>query len=597
MRELQEIDGTVLDGAGIDVVGGKAANLGALIRAGFPVPPGFCVTTDAYRRVADPELLATLEPTRARDALLATEIPDDLGAEIREAYERLGENVPVAVRSSATAEDLPFASFAGQQDTFLNVIGSDEVVDAVRRCWASLWTDRAVSYRESNGIDHRSVYLAVVVQRMVDSAVSGVMFTANPVTGKRRQVVIDASPGLGEAIVSGAVNPDHFVLDGDAIVERNLGDKKLAIRSRPGGGTVQVPGQVAGQVDAQPCLTDEQLRELARMGMAVEDLYGTPQDTEWAIDDDGALHLTQARPITTLFPLPDRPSPDPVPLHVYFCFSLAQGLERPITPLGRSAFREISTSVFSIIIGNPRSTSFVEAGERIFFDFTTIMRSRVGRKVATTLLGLMEARTAEVLTGLSDDPRLSITQPSPWPSIKRMARLSWQFRIPVRFLRALISPERAVADTLALEQQMRSRAAELSVEQALRQCVVPFLPKIAPVPLAGFAMLGLAGKLVRTEPGELQTILRGLPNNVTTEMDLALWHLAQEIRTDPQATKQVEDGKRPPQLDAFLTRWGHRAVAEIDLGVPRWSDDPTHIVGVLRNYLRLNDDKLAPDAM
>jgi pyruvate,water dikinase len=178
-----------------------------------------------------------------------------------------------------------------------------------------------------------------------------------------------------------------------------------------------------------------------------------------------------------------------------------------------------------------------------------------------------------------------------------MARLSWQFRIPLRFLRALVSPERAVADTLALEQQMRSRAAGLSVEEALRQCVVPFLPKIAPVPLAGFAMLGLAGKLVRTEPGELQTILRGLPNNVTTEMDLALWRLGQEIRKDPNARKQLEAGQRPPQLDAFLDRWGHRAVAEIDLGVPRWSDDPTHIIGVLRNYLRLDDDKLAPDAM
>jgi pyruvate,water dikinase len=593
VRELREIDGTVPDVAGLDVVGGKAANLGALIGAGFPVPPGFCVTTAAYRRVADPELLATLEPDRAREALLATQIPDDLAAEIRAAYERLGPNVPVAVRSSATAEDLPFASFAGQQDTFLNVIGAADVLDAVRRCWASLWTDRAVSYRASNGIDHRTVYLAVVVQRMVDSAVSGVMFTANPVTGKRRQVVIDASPGLGEAVVSGAVNPDHFVLDGDTIVERSLGDKKLAIRSRPGGGTEQL----AGEADDQPCLTDEQLRELARLGMAVEDHYGTPQDTEWAIDADGALHLTQARPITTLFPLPDRPSHDPVPLHVYFCFSLAQGLERPITPLGRSAFREISTSVFRIIIGNPRSTSFVEAGERIFFDFTNIMRSRVGRNVATTLLGLMEARTAEVLISLSDDPRLSITQPSPWPSIKRMARLSWQFRIPLRFLRALVSPERAVADTLALEQQMRSRAAGLSVEEALRQCVVPFLPKIAPVPLAGFAMLGLAGKLVRTEPGELQTILRGLPNNVTTEMDLALWRLGQEIRKDPNARKQLEAGQRPPQLDAFLDRWGHRAVAEIDLGVPRWSDDPTHIIGVLRNYLRLDDDKLAPDAM
>ncbi len=328
------IDFSSIDGTMLTVVGGKAANLGELTRAGLPVPQGFCVTTDAYRAVAQADELASTTPENARRTLLETAVPQEIRDAIVAGYRGLGDSVPVAVRSSATAEDLPFASFAGQQDTFINVVGEDAVVDAVRRCWASLWTDRAVSYRETNGIDHTTTYLAVVVQRMVQSAVSGVMFTANPVTGNRDQIVIDASQGLGEAVVSGAVNPDHFVVDGGEIVEKRMGDKKFVIRSLSGGGTEHVEvGENEG-----PCLTDEQIHALADLGRKVQQHYDSPQDTEWAIGPDGELHITQSRPITTLFPLPDNNPAD----HVYFCFSLAQGLERPITPMGRAAFREIS---------------------------------------------------------------------------------------------------------------------------------------------------------------------------------------------------------------------------------------------------------------
>ena len=234
----------------LPIVGGKAANLGEMIHAGLPVPPGFCITTTAYALVAegsqietilaevvtadpnDTEHLAKLA-TAARDRLLAAPIPTRIEEAITKAYLMLGDGecVPVAVRSSATAEDLPFASFAGQQETYLNIIGTDELIIAVRRCWASLWTDRAVSYRARNSIDQRRVRLAVAIQHMVDATVSGILFTANPLTGKRHQAVIDASPGLGEAIVSGAVNPDHFVINtpNGEIVERRIGDKRIAI--------------------------------------------------------------------------------------------------------------------------------------------------------------------------------------------------------------------------------------------------------------------------------------------------------------------------------------------------------------------------------
>ncbi|HUQ54024.1 PEP/pyruvate-binding domain-containing protein [Lentzea sp.] len=584
------IDFSGVDRTMLAVVGGKAANLGELTRAGFPVPPGFCVTTDAYRAVAEAEELARTTPENARGTLLKIAVPQEIRDAIVTGYRGLGDGAPVAVRSSATAEDLPFASFAGQQDTFLNVVGEAEVVAAVRRCWASLWTDRAVSYRETNGIDHTTTYLAVVVQRMVQSAVSGVMFTANPVTGKRDQVVIDASPGLGEAVVSGAVNPDHFVVDGSEIAEKRLGDKRFVIRSLSGGGTEHVE---VGEND-DPCLTDGQIHALADLGREVQRHYGAPQDIEWAIDPDGDLRLTQARPITTLFPLPDNPDGD---AHVYFCFSLAQGLERPITPMGRAAFREISRSALEIVIGDPASKSYVEAGERIFLDATKVLRSKVGREFVTRLLGVMEARSSEVLRGLFDDPRFAIRSSSPMPALKRVLRLARRFHVPVTAVKALVNPDKAVRNALRMEREVLEKSATLSIEQALRQCVVPMLPRLAPTALVGFAMLGLVSKVVRTKPGELQTVLRGLPNNITTEMDLAMWGVTQEIRHDPVALEQFRNGELPAVLDGFLARWGHRAVAEIDLGLPRWSDDPAHVVGVVRNFLLLEGDGAKPDAV
>ncbi|NUR88495.1 MAG: phosphoenolpyruvate synthase, partial [Nonomuraea sp.] len=325
-RDFSETDATMLA-----EVGGKAANLGELTRAGLPVPPGWTLTTDAYREVAEGLDLTPGDglAERARDHLLSAPVPDAVREAVVKAYATLGQDVPVAVRSSATAEDLPFASFAGQQDTFLNVVGADAVLDAVRRCWASLWTDRAVAYRESNGIDHATVRLAVVVQVMVDARVSGVMFTANPVTGRRREAVIDANPGLGEAVVSGAVNPDRFVVSGGRVLERKAGDKKLTIRPLPGGGTERVETAHDGL-----CLTDAQALALAALGDRVEHHYGAPQDTEWAIDQAGTLWLTQARPITTLYPLPEPAGPG---LRVHLSLNVAHGVKGPFTPMGLSA--------------------------------------------------------------------------------------------------------------------------------------------------------------------------------------------------------------------------------------------------------------------
>ncbi len=597
----------------LPLVGGKAANLGVLTCAGLPVPQGFCVTTEAYRRVAGlagaDEVLAVAAETgglaaRMRELILAAPVPADIVAAIG-AYDA---DEPVAVRSSATAEDLPYASFAGQQDTFLNVMGRDAVLDAVRRCWASLWTDRAVAYREANGIDHRSVRLAVVVQRMVQSEVAGVMFTANPVTGRRRQAVIDASPGLGEAVVSGAVNPDHFVVSDGRVVERRIGDKRLAVRSLPGGGTEQVQGSAS---DAA-CLTDEQVLELARLGERVESHYGSPQDTEWALDASGAFWLTQARPITTLYPVPEGGRN----LRVYFCFSLAQGLYRPITPMGTSAFRVLGSGVAELF-GSPAAdrlagpSRFADPGQRLFVDLTGVLRSRVGRTLVPRVLDLMEARSATVMRGLFDDPRLSVIQRSWLPFLRRATRVGFRYRIPPHILEAIIRP--GAAHRRAEREQVRLRTrlalpARLTAAQRLDHAerilateAIPLAPRILPGAAAGFLMFGLAARLLgdNARPGELPTVLRGMPHNVTTEMDLALWHLAERLRADGITPERLAERPLPPVaeqgLAEFLQRYGHRAVAEIDLGLPRWSEDPAHVIGVLANYLRLDDPDLAPD--
>src|SRR5215203_3806330 len=399
-----------VDRAALPIVGGKAANLGELTWAGLPVPAGFCVTTAAYELVAgDAGLRQILEDlaeapsedtarlvelaAAARAALLVAPIPKDVSEAIGEAYRGLGDE-PVAVRSSATAEDLPTASFAGQQDTYLNVVGAESLMEAVRRCWASLWTDRAVSYRASNGIDHAGVRLAVAVQLMVEATVAGVLFTANPLSGKRRQAVIDASPGLGEAVVSGAVNPDHFVENTTTgeIVERSLGDKRVAIHAEKGGGTRRV--ELAGGEEAS--LTDGQIRALAKLGARVEAHYGEPQDTEWAIDGDGKIWLLQARPITTLFPLPAGAPATDDDLRAYFSFNVAQGVYRPLTPMGVQAFRLAASSIATLAGRPPRDpyagpASIREADGRIFLDITPMVRSTLRRKLLVRLARIGEA--------------------------------------------------------------------------------------------------------------------------------------------------------------------------------------------------------------
>jgi phosphohistidine swiveling domain-containing protein len=291
----------------LPIAGGKGANLGELMRAGFAVPDGFIVTTAAYERAirALPFSSArgTADAATTRDAIARVSLPEDLRAAVRSAYERLGAK-PVAVRSSATAEDLPGAAFAGQQETFLNVRGADELLDAVRRCWASLWSERAVAYRAVRGIPDEGVAIAVVVQVLIPADIAGVMFTAEPVTGARDRIVIDASPGLGEAVVSGLVTPEHTVLDDrDRVMEHRDGRAEVVIRAGDAGGTIQDV-----RAGAAAHLTPDQRRDLAATGRRIARHFGAPQDIEWALAGE-QLWMLQSRQLTALPPAPRRVNP------------------------------------------------------------------------------------------------------------------------------------------------------------------------------------------------------------------------------------------------------------------------------------------------
>lgn len=637
VTRLGELDGDVLDRAG-----GKALNLGILERAGFPVPPGFCVTTDAYTLAADdPDVRAAIDAlvaaapedrtdhaARVRDALAAAPLPEPVAAAVTAAYRDLGAGA-VAVRSSATAEDLPYASFAGQQDTFLGITGEAAVLDAVRRCWASLWTDRAVAYRDANGIDHRSVRLAIVVQVLVDAAVAGVLFTADPLTGRRGRAVVDASPGLGEAVVSGAVDPDHFAVDARTgeVLERVPGGKRLRIQASASGGTERVDTAA----DADVCLTDARLADLARTGARVEERYGAPQDIEFAFDTDGTLWLTQARPITTLYPVPDdAPAPDDG-LRVYWSANVAQGVLNPLTPMGLSVFRIIGSTAAGLL-GRPVADPYAGppilkiAGQRLFLDATAAVRSRLGRRILPKLLGAMESRSAPIVAGLFGDPRLSLRHRSPWPVVRALAPVLWRLRAPVRILATVRRPAGTRAELVRVEEADRAATVlppdatardRLAVaENALRTRFMATLPgALIGVMVPFIGMQALARRVLRgiATAEEFQTVLRGLPYNPTTEMDLSLWRLAAELGRDPEIrrlfaeipaaelARRYGEGTLPaPVRDAmatFLATYGHRGVAEIDVGVPGWSEEPAHIFNVVAGYLRLDDPELAPDAM
>ncbi|GAA1109662.1 PEP/pyruvate-binding domain-containing protein [Nocardiopsis metallicus] len=565
---LDRIDTGLSDLTGL--VGGKAAGLAEAIRAGERVPAGFCVTTEAHR---------------------SGEVPRE---EVAAAYEALGGG-RVAVRSSATAEDLPDASFAGQQDTYLNVEGVDELVAAVRRCWDSLGSDRARAYRRDRGIDDASVHMAVVVQRMVDPRAAGVLFTANPVTGTRGETVLDAVPGLGTAVVDGTADPDHYVVRPDGGTEG------------PGGG----------------CLAPDEVAALRALGERLQARFGSPQDVEWAVDRDGTLWVLQSRAITTLFPLPPSRADGP---GLYLEGGHMQGMLRPFTPLGFAALTEASRDWFSSLSGKGASgldAWLVNAGGRLYLDLTALVRNPRTRAMVPGALGIYGPGAVRALQHLLDDPRFA---PRPGRSVRaevvlRGARALAPVlaKVAAGAALALWDPARTRERMFALGERARAGtrrtpervvAARDRVEHA-RHLQAPVLSELM-LPMLGPLYAGLtAAKLPEyllsgvAEPSEVAAVLGGMPHNVTTTMDLELWRVAERAgehrelltRTPPrELAERYLSGDLPDiGLTGFLTRYGHRGAAEIDAGVPRWAEDPAPVFSAIANYLRVSGPEQSPE--
>jgi pyruvate,water dikinase len=626
-------------------VGGKGANLGALTGAGIPVPPGFCLTTAAYdqflaalpnaeSQFAALENLDGQDVTAARlaaeamrGALSTLPMPPAVSAALAAAHDKLGADYPLAVRSSATAEDLPGASFAGQQDTYLNIRGREALIDAVRRCWISLFTDRAVLYRARSRFGQRSVRLAVVVQRLVDPEVSGILFTADPVSGHRGTLSIDAGFGLGEALVSGLISADLYRVDRrrQAIILAQPGDKAFAIRSLPGGGTEKqtLPPE---QRQAR-ALDDAQVLALASLGERIEAFYGgVPQDVEWCIAG-GQIHIVQARPITSLYPPPE-PRPQDGRLHIYFSFGHVQMMLEPMPRLSR----EVWMYFFPAGKGDPtrhtpatKSPYMTAAGSRLYGDITALFAVPRLRRLLLSALSVVYSDVARGLALLSerlaDEPqeRLSAIGPAVLRVIGPVL-----FRVPLVVICG--NPEAGAADSdrriEALQNEVRARILAPPTPQGRLRAAMSELNGVfseVRAPLSRMAAGLLSHRLLlRLATGDwaegvrdaLDDLLRGLPGNVTTGMDLEVGDLADRarphadlvsvLRADtvenawPALRARIAAASGGPEflvaLDAFLARYGARAAGEIDVSRTRWGEDPTALLRAIAGGLSAPDE-------
>ncbi|MGZ5329487.1 MAG: rifamycin-inactivating phosphotransferase [Actinomycetota bacterium] len=598
---LQEVDQTQ-----VAVVGGKGAHLGELSRIeGVRVPTGYCVTTDAFRRLMadapsidgrldrlsrlkldDRETIRALS-AEIRRTLEGIAIPDDLAEAITRPLARLGDRAAYAVRSSATAEDLPTASFAGQQDTFLNVVGPAAILQHVSRCWASLFTERAVTYRQRNGFDHRKVHMAVVVQQMVFPQAAGILFTADPVTSNRNVASVEASFGLGEALVSGLVNPDVYKVRDGEVVARAVATKQVAIHASPAGGTQKQA--IEPERQEQPALTDAQVVRLAQLGRRIEAHFGRPQDIEWCLVGD-EFQIVQSRPITTLFPIPAAGDGEH---HVYVSVGHQQMMTDPMKPLG--------ISFWQLTAARPMH----EAGGRLFVDVTQGLASPASR-AGILALGKSDPLIGDALQTLVDRgfvPSLPAEAPAAAPAGAPPAPIETDPAIVAELI------GRSQASIAALERDIRTRSGSALLDfiladiQELKR--VLFDPQSHQVFMTAMEATWWLNEQLEAWLGEknaADTLTQSVPNNITSEMGLALLDVADVIRPLPDVVaflQLVEDegfldvlpkfeggGEAREAIRAWLHRYGMRCVGEIDITRPRWSERPTTLVPLILGNIK-----------
>ncbi|HEX3031573.1 MAG TPA: phosphoenolpyruvate synthase [Bacillota bacterium] len=605
---FQDIDQTKLM-----VVGGKGANLGELSMVeGIDVPAGFCISTEAFKRiivetssisilldqlsllqVEDRDNISELSG-EIRKVIEGIAIPQDIKEEITSFLSRLDEKTAYAVRSSATAEDLPTASFAGQHDTYLNVIGEQAILKHISKCWASLFTERAVIYRLQNGFDHRKVLLSVVVQKMIFPQAAGILFTADPVTSNRKVLSIDASFGLGEALVSGLVNADVYKVRNGQVTDKKISTKKLAIYALKDGGTKEQ--EIEPEQQNRQVLTDQQILQLEQLGRKLEEHFGCPQVIEWCLADE-TFYIVQSRPITTLFPIPEANDQEN---HVYISVGHQQMMTDAMKPLGLSFFLLTTRAPMR------------KAGGRLFVDVTNMLASPDSRKMLLDVWepdplikgALITIVERDFIKLLPNDKELS-----PSKSNKGTSPLGFQTQIEndPTIVSDLI--ERSQTSIEEVKQNIQTKSGpdlfEFILEdiQELRKLL--FDPQSSAVFMAAMdASAWINAKMYEWlgEKNAADTLSQSVPNNITSEMGLALLDVADVIRPYPDIINYLQHAKEDDFLDelvklaggqetqdaiyAYLGKYGMRCVGEIDITKTRWREKPATLVPMLLSNIK-----------
>jgi pyruvate,water dikinase len=657
---------TEIDVSEITDVGGKGANLATLVSAGFPVPSGFCVTTRAYQEFLEsaglgPQIVARLAETNVenleqlrdcgaaiRQLILEHDIPDIIREAVlfeywkAFAFETIGENSGeyfVAVRSSATIEDLPESSFAGQYDSYLNIFGEIELLIALKRCWASLWSERAIAYRHRKGIDHTKVLMAAVVQQMIMAEVSGVLCTTNPVNGNRQECVINANWGLGESVVSGMVTPDEFLIEKTScrIKQQHIAEK-TSMTVRDSQGTVNA--FVSAEKQQQACLSEEQLQKLVTLGNKLEAHFHVPQDIEWALIGDNVF-LLQSRPITALQLTSDISSQYSLfnrhhsilwghPLNrerlkssvTYWSnFNVRETMPYPLTPLSWSYWNDV---LVPMIMGHVFGISEQSAlypychlmdlvNGHIYWN----MNMAYGLGGFGKILHLIDDEAGRVFERLYMNGALqTISFPGKLylPLYKSLFRaalncLQTLMHLPqslhpgyiARFWKKACALERKSLHTLA-EQELLELFQRTS--RMLTDLIWPF--GIA-MTIGGIASV-IVQKLIRKWPDtSIETLIAGISGNKTTESALRVYELSQmpdtlkslfltlPVEDLPEALEATEEGREfLERLDQFLEQFGHRSVKEFDIHQPRWQEEPSFLLQMIKNYLQLDAQDQTP---
>lgn len=613
-----------IDKSKLTAVGGKGANLGELSRiSGVMVPEGFCVTTEAYKRVIESNhefkgLLDELSDLKVEDqkriieisgkirkVIEAVAIPKDIEEEITRQLTTFGEKNAFAVRSSATAEDLPTASFAGQQDTYLNIIGKTAILQHISKCWASLFTDRAVTYRIQNDFDHRKVYLSVVIQRMVFPLASGIMFTADPITSNRKVLSIDASFGLGEALVSGLVNADIYKVREGRILDKKISTKKLAIYALKEGGTEEK--EIESERQNMQTLTDAQILQLEKTGRSIEAFFGRPQDIEWCLYED-KIHIVQSRPITTLYPAPDNKEGKN---RVYFSFAHRQMMTEAMRPLGLSFFQVF----FEQISGS----AMISIGGRLYIDISRELKSPLTGKAFIKGLETVDVLMQKAFINLMK--RKGYVKSLYRQKAAMMGASVW-LKWGVETLKTYQKNDHAIVKKLmvqneALMYEREQKIAGLSGDE-LFDFIVKDFEDLKNAVFAGYGAV-FAGTYASSwinknlkkwlgEKNAADILAQSVSDNVTSEMGLELLDVADVVRKYPavmvyfehasdetffEDLTKLEGGEAVcDSLYAYLKKYGMRCSAEIDITRTRWNEKPTILIPMILSDIRA----FGPDA-